>query len=150
MLPPRKDRNPLSETGFEQPVGSGNPMQGKSEKSDDKCAVMNDGRYVTHYKLDARLSAAEARMDARIDRIETLLEKSAEQTQKALAEMHKSMSETKASFRWMYWTLVAIIIASVFAIWQTTRTTVPNAISAMDYGRVTAERNAAVLEEIRN
>ena len=63
----------------------------------------------------------------------------------AKSEMQKSISEIKSSFRWMYWTLVAIVIASVFAVWQINQTTMSNAISAMDYGRVTAERDFAIL-----
>ena len=48
----------------------------------------------------------------------------------------------------MYWALVAIIIGSVFAIWQITQTTVSNSISAIEYGRTTATFQTNLIKSV--
>ena len=98
---------------------------------------VNDTRHVTHYELDARLSATEARMDARIDRIEIIVE-----------NIEKTTDAARREFRGIALALMLAMIAAVFSMWQINSSLISGTVSAMQHGINTSEHNQSLLKSV--
>lgn len=101
----------------------------------------------TREEIDAKLAASEARMDARIARIETLMETMAQSQQEIKVQLKETtatvQAENKSTRTTMVITAVSAVITIVVGIAAFNATVLSNMVASFESGKNTANALAA-------
>lgn len=116
-----------------------------------------DGGMVSHYELNAKLEAIEARADARMSRFEERMDQAIQEMRRDRAEIKTEMSESRKEFRTMASSMkttvivtgATSVIAIVLGVAAFNATVLSNMVASFESGRNTADAIAKAADQLR-
>jgi hypothetical protein len=124
---------------------------------DDSGKPPYDGRMVSHYELDAKLEAIEARADARMSRFEERMDQAIQEMQRDRVEIKAEMAESRKEFRAMASSMrttvivtgATSVIAIVLGVAAFNATVLSNMVASFESGKNTADAIAKAADQLR-